>query len=100
MSEPPAVSRRASAWWPALVGLEEVIDATTVTALPVSEGKMPAPSPESVHQLTRPLCAVADAIAAGAPPPATPPLPSGEELRSVTAAVRSVLGVLTPGTRG
>jgi uncharacterized membrane protein YccC len=25
MSEPPAISRRASAWWPAIVGLEEVM---------------------------------------------------------------------------
>ena len=29
MSEPTAVSRRASAWWPVLVGLEEVMDAVT-----------------------------------------------------------------------
>jgi uncharacterized membrane protein YccC len=29
MSEPAAVSRRASAWWPAIVALDEVVDATT-----------------------------------------------------------------------
>jgi hypothetical protein len=31
MSEPAAVSRRASAWWPAIVALDEVADAATAT---------------------------------------------------------------------
>ena len=68
MSEPPAVSRRASAWWPAIVGLEEVIDAVTATAVEISRGA-PAPAPDAVHQLTAVLDAVADAIDAGVPPP-------------------------------
>lgn len=100
VSEPAAVSRRASAWWPALVGLGGLIDSITVTALSVIAGRAPAPSPESVHQLASVLRTVADAIAAGTKPPATPPLPSDEALQSVTAAVRSVLGVLASGERG
>jgi uncharacterized membrane protein YccC len=100
MSEPTAVRRRASAWWPALAGMEELIDVITVTALSIGAGRAPAPPPESVHQLSGALRAVADAITTNAPPPATPPLPSDEELQPVTAAVRSVLGVLAPGKRG
>ena len=38
MSEPPSISRRATAWWPAVVGLEQVMDAVTATAVAVSRG--------------------------------------------------------------
>jgi uncharacterized membrane protein YccC len=99
MSEPQPVSRRASAWWPAVVGLEELVDAVTTTAVSISRG-VPAPAPESVRQLTGALRAVADAMAAGVAPPLRPApahaLPADEELQPVTAAVRSVLAVLTP----
>ena len=101
ISEPEAVSRRASAWWPATVSLEELVDAITETALSVSAGRTPAPAPGSVRRLATTLRVVADAMAGGGPPPAAvSPLPSDEDLQPVTAAVRSVLGVLTPGERG
>ena len=38
MSEPPSISRRATAWWPAVIALEQVMDAITATALAVSRG--------------------------------------------------------------
>ena len=44
MSEPAAVSRRASAWWPAIVALDEVADAATATGVAIRRGA-PAPSP-------------------------------------------------------
>jgi uncharacterized membrane protein YccC len=96
MSEPLAISRRASAWWPAVVSLEEVVDATTSTALAISRGAA-VPAPDAVHQLTGMLRAVADAIEAGVPAPTPGDLPSDPALRPVTVAVRSVLGVLTRG---
>jgi hypothetical protein len=96
MSEPTAVSRRASAWWPALVGLEEVMDAVTATAVALGRGAAP-PSPAAVHQLTGALRAVADAIESDTLPRPAGPLPSDPQLESVTAAVRSVLSILTPG---
>jgi hypothetical protein len=41
MSEPAAVSRRASAWWPAIVALDEVVDATTATGVAIRRGAPP-----------------------------------------------------------
>jgi uncharacterized membrane protein YccC len=93
MSEPPAVSRRSSAWWPAAVELEEVVDAVTATAVAISRGA-PAPSPGTVHQLTDALCGVADAIDAAVPPPRAGDLPADETLKPVTDAVRRVLALL------
>jgi hypothetical protein len=38
MSEPAAMSRRASAWWPAIVALDEVADAATATGVAIRRG--------------------------------------------------------------
>jgi hypothetical protein len=99
MSEPTSVSRRASAWWPALVGLDEVMDAVTAASVAIGRGAAP-PSAASVHQLTGALLAVADAIESGTRPRAGGPLPADPQLEAVTDAVRSVLSMLTPGARG
>jgi hypothetical protein len=96
MSEPTAISRRASAWWPALVGLSEVMDAVTATAVAIGRGAAP-PSAAAVHQLTGALRAVADAIETGTLPRPAGPLPADPQLDPVTDAVRSVLTMLTPG---
>jgi uncharacterized membrane protein YccC len=96
MSEPTAVSRRAAAWWPAVVALEEVTDAVTATAVAIGQGA-PVPAAASVHALTGTLRAVADAIEAETPPRMDSPLPTDPELEAVTASVRSVLSVLLKG---
>jgi uncharacterized membrane protein YccC len=95
MSEPAAVSRPASAWWPAIVALDEAADAATATRVAIRRGA-PAPSPDAVRQLTAALYAVADAIDAGVPPRADE-LPGDEALKPVTDAVRPLLSVLGPG---
>jgi uncharacterized membrane protein YccC len=95
MSEPAAVSRRASAWWPTIVALDEVFDAATATRVAISRGA-PASSPAAVHQLTAALYTVADAIDAGVPP-RVGGLPDDEALKPVTDAVRPVLSVLGSG---
>jgi hypothetical protein len=95
MSEPAAVSRRASAWWPAIVALDEVVDAATATGVAIRRGA-PAPSADAVHQLTAALSAVADAINAGVPP-RVGELPDDEALKPVTDAVRPVLSALGSG---
>ena len=95
MSEPAAVSRRASAWWPAIVALDEAADAATATGAAIGRGA-PAPSLDAVHQLTAALYTVADAINAGVPP-RIGGLPDDEALKPVTDAVRPVLSVLGSG---
>jgi hypothetical protein len=96
MSEPAPVSRRAAAWWPAAVGLEEVMDATTGLVVAIGRGTAP-PDAKAVHQLTGTLRAVADAINAGTPPAISGGLPDDPTLTPVTDAVRSVLAVLIRG---
>ena len=96
MSEPPSVSRRATAWWPAVVALEEVMDAVTATVVAIGEGA-PVPSAASVHALTGTMRAVADSIEAGTAPHLAGPLPTDPELEAVTSSVRSVLSVLIKG---
>ena len=95
MSEPAAVSRRASAWWPAIVALDEVVDAATATGVAIRRGA-PAPSADAVHQLTAALSAVAGAIDAGERP-RVGELPDDEILKPVTDAVRPVLSALGSG---
>jgi uncharacterized membrane protein YccC len=98
MSEPPSISRSATAWWPAVVGLEQVLDAVTAVSLAVSRGATP-PSPAGVQLLCAALDAVGEAGSAGIPPPAGLELPDDETLQPVTEAVRALLGVLASGER-
>ena len=97
MSEPPSISRRATAWWPAVVALEQVMDAGTATALAVSRGAHVSPS--GVRQLSDALRAVSEAATTGSALVETPELPDDETLRPVTEAVRALLGVLGTGER-
>ncbi len=99
MSEPAPASRRAAAWWPAVVGLEEVMDAVTATVVAIGRGA-PVPAAAAVHALTGKLRAVADAIETGTPPRVPGPLPDEPELEAVTSAVHSVLSVLIKSGSG
>ncbi len=97
MSEPPSISRRATAWWPAVVGLEQVTDAITSVALVVSRGV--AVPPDRVNMLSAALRAVSEAAATGTAVPAPSALPEDETLKPITEAVRALLGVLGSGQR-
>jgi hypothetical protein len=97
MAEPPSISRRATAWWPAVVALEQVMDAVTLTALMVSRGGARV-SPSGVRMLSAALRAVSAAASTGTAP-AVAELPDDEALRPVTEAVRALLGVLGSGRR-
>ncbi|MGH3157914.1 MAG: FUSC family protein [Streptosporangiaceae bacterium] len=93
MSEPPALSRQATTWWPALVGLEQVMDTVTATAVAVEHGA-PAPSPGAVRKLAVTLDYFATSVRTGTPAPPAADLPTERSLTPVTDAVRSVRAVL------
>ena len=97
MSEPPSISRSATAWWPAVVGLEQILDAVTAVSLAVSQGA-PVP-PSGVRQLCAALHAVSEAAWTATPLPADLELPDDETLKPITEAVRALLGVLASGER-
>ena len=88
MAEPRSVSRRAAVWWPALVGLEDVMDTVTATAVRTDHGEG-RPSPDGVQQLGAALTELARAVRAGERPAARP-LPDEELLRPVSDAIREV----------
>ena len=97
MSEPPSISRLATAWWPAVVALEQVMDAITSAAVAVSRGAV-VPG-HGVRLLSEALREVSEAAATGKPLDAPPELPDDETLKPVTEAVRALLGVLGTGER-
>jgi Fusaric acid resistance protein-like len=97
MSEPPSTSHGATAWWPAMVGLEQVLDAVTAVSVAVNRGA--SVSSSGVAQLYAALNAVSEAASAGTPLPASVELPDDETLKPVTEAVRALLGVLASGER-
>jgi hypothetical protein len=97
MAEPPSISRPAAAWWPAVVGLEQVMDAVTATALAVSRGARVPPS--GVRQLSAALHAVSEAAEAGTVLRAPAELPDDAILKPITEAVRALLGALGGGQR-
>jgi uncharacterized membrane protein YccC len=97
MSEPPSVSRSATAWYPALVGLESVLDAVTSVSLAIGRGASVPPA--GVSQLCGALDAIAAAAPAGKPVPGGLELPDDETLQPITEAVRALLGVLASGQR-
>jgi uncharacterized membrane protein YccC len=97
MSEPPSISRSATAWYPALVSLESVLDAVASVSLAVSHGAtVPA---SGVDQLCRAMDAIGEAAPAGKPVPGGLELPDDETLKPITEAVRALLGVLASGER-
>ena len=97
MSEPPSISHTATAFWPAVVALEQVVDAVTAVSLAVSRG---ASVPDSgVRRLCAALDAVSDAAIKGTAVPAGIELPDDETLKPVTESVRALLSVLASGER-
>ena len=88
MAEPRSINRRAAVWWPALVGLENVMDTVTAMAVGTDLGES-RPSPDGVRQLGAVLTEIARAVRAGQRP-AVLPLPDEELLRPVTDAIREV----------
>jgi len=93
LSEPPAVSRRATAWWPAVAALEDVVDAVTAAAVAAGHGA-PPPPPQQVRELIAALVGIADAERSGVTPPQPAHLAAEEIPGPVADAVRRVQAAL------
>ncbi|MGQ5634342.1 MULTISPECIES: FUSC family protein [unclassified Streptomyces] len=49
LTEPPPTGRRAAAWWPLVVAVERIVDATTAARVRVRHGAPPPSSAEIAH---------------------------------------------------
>ncbi|MEH0577491.1 MULTISPECIES: FUSC family protein [Streptomyces] len=61
LTEPPPTGRRAAAWWPLVVAVERIVDATTAARVRVKHGAEPPSEPE-VGQVTRQLRELAEGL--------------------------------------
>jgi uncharacterized membrane protein YccC len=95
LTEPPPTGRRAAAWWPLVVAVERIVDATTAARVRVKHGA-PPPSPAEVTQITLQLRELSEGVrnAETLTPVRTdltgPPDSVLEPLRQEVAAARSI----------
>ncbi|MEU6573258.1 FUSC family protein [Streptomyces sp. NPDC046805] len=61
LTEPPPTGRRATAWWPLVVAVERIVDATTAAGVRVRHGA-PPPSPSEITHLVRQLRELSDGV--------------------------------------
>ncbi|MFI9170712.1 FUSC family protein [Streptomyces lincolnensis] len=61
LTEPPPTGRRAAAWWPLVVAVERIVDATTAARVRVKHGAAP-PSAAEVSQVALQLHELADGL--------------------------------------
>jgi uncharacterized membrane protein YccC len=61
LTEPPPTGRRAAAWWPLVVAVERIVDATTAARVRVDHGAEP-PGPDEVAGIERQLRELADGL--------------------------------------
>ncbi|MEU0968087.1 FUSC family protein [Streptomyces sp. NPDC005917] len=61
LTEPPPTGRRAAAWWPLVVAVERIVDATTAARVRVRHGA-PPPARAEVDQVARQLRELAEAV--------------------------------------
>ncbi|MFD3330574.1 FUSC family protein [Streptomyces sp. NPDC058701] len=67
LTEPPPIGARAAAWWPLVVAVERIVDATTAARVRVNHGAG-APAADEVEQVTRQLRSLADGVRRGTVP--------------------------------
>ncbi|MER5306832.1 FUSC family protein [Streptomyces sp. NPDC002773] len=61
LTEPPPTGPRAAAWWPLVVAVERIVDATTAARIRVDHGA-PGPDPDEVTAVERELRELADGL--------------------------------------
>ncbi|MFF0384106.1 FUSC family protein [Streptomyces sp. NPDC004286] len=96
LTEPPPMGRRAAAWWPVVVAVERIVDATTAARVRVCHGAAPPPQAE-IRQLSAQLRTLADRVRAAesvnAAPSDLPELGPGllEPLRQEVATATTIM---------
>ncbi|MFD3699891.1 FUSC family protein [Streptomyces sp. NPDC058646] len=98
LTEPPPTGARAAAWWPLVVAVERIVDATTAARVRVDHGA-PAPAAAEVDGLTRQLRALAAAVRDGRPSPvraAALPVDGSGVLARVCQEVAAARAVVHP----
>jgi uncharacterized membrane protein YccC len=97
--EPSAAGRLASAWYPAIIGLERVTGSVTRVAVEIDQGD-PVPPADEVDAIVAALDDIAAAVREGRPPAELPAAPS-EQLKPVMAHLGAVVSALRgPVERG
>jgi len=92
LAEPPPASTQASAWWPAIVALERVADATTAVVVRAELGA-PPPTRKGIDMVIGEMEELSAALR-GNRRPRELPLPEETALRGVVAELRVAHSVL------
>ncbi|MBT2446243.1 FUSC family protein [Streptomyces sp. ISL-43] len=91
LTEPPPTGERAAAWWPLVVAVERIVDATTAARVRVNHGAQP-PGPEEVAAIAEDLRGLARGVRrAHTPAQLHPPTPPPVDESSVLSPVRQEL---------
>ncbi|MFC9293088.1 FUSC family protein [Streptomyces sp. NPDC057011] len=86
LTEPPPTGARAAAWWPLVVAVERIVDATTAARVRVNHGADP-PSAAEVASVTAQLRGLAEAVRTSTTP-AGAPAPSPSATSGVLSPLR------------
>lgn len=97
LTEPPPTGERAAAWWPLVVAVERIVDATTAARVRVNHGAQ-RPVPEEVEAIAEDLRALAHgvrrvdtpALLRPTPPPAVDETSVLSPVRQELAAARAI----------
>ncbi|MFJ6385810.1 FUSC family protein [Kitasatospora sp. NPDC092039] len=97
LTEPPPVGARAEAWWPVVIAVERIVDATTATRVRVEHGA-PVPTAAEVATVSRELAELAEALRTGDPLPEAEPdaLAPGCALAGLHREVHAARSVAAP----
>ncbi|MEU9142571.1 FUSC family protein [Streptomyces sp. NPDC048349] len=99
LTEPPPTGARAAAWWPLVVAVERVVDATTAARVRVDHGARP-PAAGEVEDLAGRLRELAERVRSSAAPVRADARPQGEApgvLAAVHQEVAAARALTRPG---
>ncbi|MEV8535788.1 FUSC family protein [Streptomyces sp. NPDC051211] len=97
LTEPPPTGERAAAWWPLVVAVERIVDATTAARVRVNHGAQP-PAAAEVADITAQLHTLADSVRHHPTPPTphpTPPPPGSTVLTPLHQELNAARSITT-----